>query len=197
MDLTVDIGMEQIQRNTALLLIQNLNDAIADQNTLWMERDEDFYVASGRTNPEISVEEISTDHIYSGTIPSLIDKPMEFYPNCCVIAYIAQPQRGDDDWMERYQVALALEIMVKSESSEEEVNARIHRTLAAANFVIASDKNRRLPDADGESLVPQISGGPAVTIGEVFVKHKGTDPNDRWFYQGGSLTYLVDKFSSY
>jgi hypothetical protein len=197
-DLTSALGMEKVQRAVTLLMIQNLNDAIDDQNTLWAAKDATFFAAIERDQEPFECENIAADHFYSGTIPSLIEKPMEDYPNLCVIAYISTPTLLSSDYVERYAITLAVEIMVKSETSEEEVNARIQRTLEAANYVMTSEKNRRIPEGnDGNPLVPQISRGPSATIGDVFVKHKGQDPDARWFYQGGSLTYLIEKFAPY
>lgn len=197
-----EIGLERLQRAVTLLMAQNINAQITEVNTMWSARDAAFYAAMGRTDPEISCESISPDNMYSGTIPSLISSPREMYPNLCVIAYIAAPRRTDLDWSELYDIALSVEIMVKSERSEEEVNARIQRTLEAAHYVLTSDKARRIPEGnDGENLVPQISNTPSVTIGDVFVKHGSeimdTDPNDRWFWQGGRLQYAIEKLVSY
>lgn len=198
MDSTVDIGLERLQRAVTLLMYQNINTAIAAQNTLWDARDATFYAAMGRQDPSITVESISPDQMYPGTIPSLIEAPMENYPNLCVIAYAGRPQNANDDWGEFYAVNLTVEIMVKSQRSEEECNARIQRTLEAAHSVLTSDKNRRIPEGSaGENLVPQIPRGPVATIGNVFVKHVDRDANLRWFYQGGSLTYIIDKYAKY
>jgi len=197
-DLTAAIGMERLQRAVTLLLIQNINNAIDAQNTLWGTRDDIFFTAVGRDQDPFVCEHIASDNIYSGTIPSLIEKPNEFYPNCCVIAYIGSPISNSSDFVDCYGITIAIEIMVKSESSEEEVNARIHRTLEAANSIMVTEKHRGFPEGnDGAPIVPKISRPAMVTIGEIFIKHSGTDPNARTFYQGGSLNYLAEKFSPY
>lgn len=197
MDLTIDVGLERVQRAVALLMAQNINNEIDIQNTLWSARDAAWFAALGRPDPGFSVEYINSDNIYSGTIPSLITSPASFYPNLSVIAYVATPGGGNDDWMERYQITLACEFMVKSLTNEEEVNARIQRTLEAGHRVLSSERNRKIPEFDGESLVPQIASMPTVTISDVFVRHTSGDPNSRSFYQHGSLTYRIDKFSGY
>lgn len=197
MDLTISIGLERIQRAVAVLMLENINDEIAAQNTLWTPRDADWLATVGRPDPGFELEEIQPQNIYSGTIPSLITSPPSAYPNLSVIAYVASPVGISDDVIEAYQITLALEFMVKSLDSEEVVNARIHRTLEAGHNVLTSDRNRRIPDFDDESIVPTISSKPTVTISDVFVRHTTSDPSDRSFYQHGSLTYRVDKYSSY
>lgn len=197
MDLSVDVGLERIQRAVAMLMVENINDELSAQEALWEPRDTAWFAAVGRPDPGFSLEPIPPDNIYSGIIPSLITSPSSSYPNLCVIAYIATPVGTDSDWHENYQITLALEFMVKSLTNEELVNARIHRTLEAGHNVLTSDRNRKIPDYDGNSLVPQISSKPQVTISDVFVRHTTSDPNDRSFYQHGSLTYRVEKFSGY
>jgi hypothetical protein len=202
MDATKSIGLEKVQRAVTLMMAENINNAIDEQNALWELKDQAFFDAMNQENPEFVVEYIAPDNFYSGTIPSLISAPRSSYPNLCVIAYIATPRMNTEDWGELYQLNLAIEIMVKSEKSEQEVNSRIQRTLEAAHIVLTSDKARRIPDEDGVGIVPQIAVNPTATIGDVFVRHEGVgemsaDPDARWFWQGGSLTYQIDKFMCY
>jgi hypothetical protein len=198
--ITQEIATERLQRAVALLMAQEINTAIDAQNTVWAARDATWFAAMGRSNPNFTVQHIAPDNIYSGTIPSLMAGRLEDYPNCCVIAYIANPRRTDDDWMEHYDVTLAIELLVASRS-QEEVNARIQRTVQAAHSVLTSDKNRRIPDESGENLVSQIANTPLITIGDVFVKHGDdifdTDPQDQWCWQGGRLQYGIETVMSY
>lgn len=196
MDLTYDIGLEKLQRAVAVLIAENINDAIDAVDASWTARDAAWVAAIGRPDPGFTIEHIAPDNVYSGTIPSLITSPAENFPNCSVIAYVAAPTGADQDVMERYSITLAVEFMVKHLSSEEVVNTRIQRTLEAAHSVLISDENRRIPDFDGP-LVPQISSMPTVTISDVFVRHTSGDPTERSFYQHGSLTYRIDKFAGY
>lgn len=196
MDLTTEVGLERIQRAAAILMLQNLNAAIDIQNVMWSLRDTDFFAAFGKTDPGFTVQHISADNIHSGTIPSLLQSPDSGFPNCCCIAYIGQPIRTDSDWSELFYVNLNLEFMVNA-STEEECNARIQRTLEAAHSVLASEEARKLPELNGNNLVSPIQGAPRIGISELFVRHEGGDPNKRFFWQGGTLTYTVEKVSSY
>ena len=197
MELATDIGLERIQRAVAMLMVDQLNDQIATVEALWAPRDAAWLAAVGRPDPGFTIERIQTQNIYSGVIPSLITSPPSSYPNLCVIAYIGTPIGTNSDMTDMYQFTLALEFMVKSLTNEELVNSRIHRTLEAGHNVLTSDQNRYIPDYDGSNLVPQISSKPVVTISDVFVRHTTSDPNERSFYQHGSLTYRVDRFSGY
>ena len=196
MDLTYDIGLEKLQRAVAVLIAENINDAIDAVDASWTARDVAWLAAVGRPDPDFTIEHIPPDNVYAGTIPSLIQSGPEKFPNCSVIAYVATPAGVDQDVLEHYSIILAVEFMVKHLTSEEVVNTRIQRTLEAAHSVLISDENRRIPDFDGP-LVPTISSMPTVTISDVFVIHPGGSPTERNFYQHGSLTYRIDKYSAY
>jgi len=43
------------------------------------------------------------------------------------------------------------------------------------------------------NTVPKLNA-PRQTIGDVFVRREKTNIGDRWFWQGGSLEYVVSKF---
>lgn len=209
MDNTTALLMERVQRAALLILFQSLNTAISAQNTLWSSRDSTFYAALSRTNPSISAESVANENFYVGHNPSLILAPKERYPNCSVFCYIATPIPTDDDWGERYRLTMGVELMVKSHNSEEEVNARIQRTVEAAHSVFMSDDNRRLPEGSGGAKTAwQLSTTPLVTLGDVFVRQEEVAPesgvygaNDlaenRWFWQGGRLQYDVERYIDY
>jgi hypothetical protein len=196
MDLTNEVGLERIQRSAAILMLNRLNDAIDVQQTLWSARDAAYFAAFGVTDPGYTIDHILPANIHSGTIPSLLQSPDSGFPNCCCIAYIGQPIRTDSDWSEEFYVNLNLEFMVNA-ATEEECNARIQRTLEAAHSVLISEDARRLPELDGKNLVSPIQGAPRVSVSELFARHPGADPNLRFFWQGGVLTYTVQKIVSY
>lgn len=196
MDLTSEVGLERIQRAAAVQMLNGLNAAIDQQNTEWVARDAAYFAAFGVADPGFTVQHILPQNIHSGTIPSLLQSDADEFPNCCSVAYIGQPARTDSDWSELYYVNLNLEFMVNA-ATEEECNARIQRTLEAAHSVLISEKARRLPELDGNNLVPPIQGTPRVGISELFARHPNNDPNRRFFWQGGTLTYTVEKISSY
>ena len=112
-----------------IVLFDHLNDMIHTMNSTWEIEDDEFWSALSRGNEAWYVEEIADVNFHAGTIPSLINAPIENYPNLCTICYLANPPASSDDEGELYSDTLAIEVMVKSVKSEEEVNSRIQKTL--------------------------------------------------------------------
>ena len=189
MELTGRLGTETIQREAIIVLYNYLNDMIASMNHTWAVEDDEFWAALSRGNEEWFVEPIADSNFYAGTVPSLINAPIEKYPNLCAICYMATPPVSLDDDGELYANTLAIEVMVKSINSEEEVNSRIQKTLDAVHLTFMNSlENRTL-----NNTVPRLNA-PRQTIGDVFVRREKTNIGDRWYWQGGALEYVVNKF---
>ena len=183
---TVNSITENIGRQAIKVLYDNLNTRISSLSAGWIAEDATYFGSIGRSAPGYTVESITAENFYPGIVPSLITAPIENYPNCAAYAYLATPQVSRDDIGDFYTVRLRVEIMVKSEDSELEVNSRISRSLQAANAVMM--ENRTL-----NGLVPKF-GFPRETKGDVFVRREDKSRGPRWFWQGGSLEYEVDKY---
>ena len=189
MDLSVRLGTEAIQRQAILVLFNNLNEKINFINETWSTEDDEFWSSMSRGNQEWFVENIDEQNFYAGTIPSLINSSIENYPNVCSICYIANPPGSLDDEGEFYQNLLAIEVMVKSYNSEQEVNSRIQKTLDAIHMTFMDSlENRTL-----NNTVPRLNA-PRQTVGDVFIRREKTNYGDKWYWQGGSLEYVVNKF---
>lgn len=189
MDLTTRLGTEIIQREAIVILYNDLNDKIASMNQIWEEEDDNFWSQLNRGNEDWFVEKIDDKNFYAGIIPSLINSSIENYPNVSTICYMATPTVSEDDNAEIYQNVLAVEVMVKSINSEQEVNSRIQKTLDAIHLVF-------MDSLDNRTLNNTVSplGAPKLTIGDVFVRREKTVRGDRWYWQGGALEYTVNKF---
>ena len=189
MELTTRLGTERIQREAIIVLFNYLNDMIANMNLQWSIEDDEYWAALNRGNEEWFVEPIADSNFYAGTIPSLINSDIEKYPNIAAICYIANPPSSLDDDGELYANVLAIEVMVKSINSEEEVNSRIQKTLDAVHLTFMDSlENRTL-----NNTIPKLNA-PRQTVGDVFVRREKTNIGDRWYWQGGSLEYIVNKF---
>jgi len=186
MDLSVDITTEDIQREALKILYDGLNNEIDSRSAAWVTADTAYFASIGRAAPGFSVEHVKSENFYPGTIPSLINAEIEKYPNCCSFAHLAVPRNSDDSVGEMYAVELEIAIMVKSITSELEVNSRIQKTLEAAHAVMS--KNRSLNHS-----VPKFVS-PRKTMGDVFVRKERNSQGPRWFWQGGTLIYSVDKW---
>ncbi len=184
----VDLDTEKIQREALLVLFDNLNDKMEEMEEQWLNEDADLYNRMGRVSPDWSVEPIPADNFLPGTLAPLMSRPIGEYPNVCTIAYTADPTGSNDDEGELYRVRLRIEIMVKSELNEQEVNSRIQKVLEATHRVfIDSFENRNL-----NGTISDL-GRPRQTIGSVFAIQKDSK---KWYWQGGSLEYPVIKYVS-
>lgn|SRR5574342_622580 len=189
MELSTRLGTEAIQRAAVVVLFDHLNDKIAVMNETWAIEDDIYWAALNRGNEEWFVESFDDKNFYAGTIPSLINAPIEKYPNLCAICYIANPPGSTDDTGEFYNDLLAIEVMVKSINSEEEVNSRIQKTLDAIHLTFMdSHENRTL----NNTILPL--NAPRQTIGDVFIRREKTSVGEKWFWQGGVLEYTLQKY---
>jgi hypothetical protein len=187
-DFSHAIRTEDIQREALLILFDNLNDKIDELEEEWTNKDTDLYDRMGRVAPGWSVEHIPIENFLPGTLSPLMSRPIEEFPNVATIAYIARPRGTADDQGEGYQIRLAIETMVKSEMSEQEVNSRIKKTLEAIQLTFFDSwENRTLNHKIHELPYPQE------TTGDVFAIRKD---NRKWFWQGGSFEYLLSKYAS-
>ena len=190
--------MELVQRQALLVLFDGLNNMISSMNTTWLAEDDALMSHLGRGDATWTVERIANENFYPGTIPSLINAPIDKYPNVCVVCYTANPPQSSDDQGELYTHVMAVEIMVKSGTFdanenlsqgifyEQEVNSRIHKTLDAAHLTLLNNKhlNNTIPDLPA----------PQVTVGDLFARREERGQGARWYWQGGSLIYNLSKY---
>lgn len=189
MDLSTRLATEKIQRQAIVVLFNHLNNMITDMTPTWAEEDDIYWASLNRGIQQWFVEPIADENFHAGTIPSLINSPVEGYPNLCAVCYIANPPGSTDDEGELYSNVLAIEVMVKSLVSEEEVNSRIQKTLDAVHLTFMDSlENRTL-----NNTVPKLNA-PRQTIGDVFPRLERTSHGDRWWWQGGAVEYVVNKF---
>jgi hypothetical protein len=206
-----EIQLERLTRAAVLLLADEesgINVEIANQNMSWGGMgeldDPQFWASLGQTDPQAQVETIELANFYPGHVPSLIDAPIDKYPNIAVLTYRADSLPSTDDWAEQFTVNLAIEVMCKAEggasrpAQEEDaraaelVNMRTNRTLAAAHKVMMSSAARNFM-----SLVPKIGNTPNVLITDVFVRHEEKGRGPRWFWQGARLDYRIQQWVNY
>lgn len=186
MDFTADIQTEEIQRQTIKILYDDLNTEITNRSAGWTTKDTTYYASIGRPAPGFTVEQVDTENFYPGVVPSLIKAPIEKYPNVSAYAWQAVPTNSRDDTAEEYRITLAIEVMVKSITSELEVNSRIQKTLEAIHAIMV--KNLSI------NHTVNTSNAPIKTMGDVFIRRESNGRGPEWFWQGGKLEYVVEKY---
>jgi hypothetical protein len=189
-DLSSSNKLERLQRAGLLLLVKNLNAMIDAINAEWATRDTDFFTAIGRPRQAVVVEHVAPEHFYPGHKPSLMQSPIENYPNCSVMAYQANARSGGDDHGQQFDLRFAAEILVRSIVDEEECNCRIQRTVDAVHRVMLTDRTL------GGAFHHPWEDFPAVTnISDVFVRYSDENGRgDRWYWQGGRLEFVMREF---
>lgn len=181
------IGLEQIQRQAWRILIENLNDYITQVETFMAISDEEVAELSGQDYEPTDIERVELENFYEGHRPSLINAPIERYPNVAVMAYRGVP--GDEntvlDQIDSYNDTLALELMVKGQD-EQTVNRRVQRTAEAANLCLMRDQSLG-------GLVTGFETAPTLTVSDVFTRKERTSYGPHWYWQGARIEYAVRK----
>lgn len=182
------IGLESIQRECLIVLLQTLNDELPHQDEIWAPLDEELANLRGLDYEPVVLEEVAPQNFYPGHRPSLIEAPVDGYPNVSVHAdHAAQAEDSDQyDQTETWRDRIFVELMVKSETGEEEVNARVQRMADAVNVCMLSNPTLR-------GIVNQMEGLQEIQIGTVFPRNAETSYGKEWFWQGARLEYAVKK----
>ncbi len=192
-----DAGLELIGRQIALVLVHQLNEEIAVQESAWQSLDEEFYSLTGITNSQpITLERVPATHIYIGHIPTLIDAPPARYPNVSILPFSSRANGKSIDLYHGTSVTVQIDVMCKagpypdSDASpspgEEFVNKRTQRTVEAVAAVMTRNQNL-------EGLTTELSGPPSIELSDVFGKHLHRDKGPRYWWQGGRLEYRFDR----
>jgi|1186.fasta_scaffold16160_4 hypothetical protein len=179
-------GLENVQRGVFLALFEGLNTAIDKMQSWYDASDQEFATRTGRVYVPTIVEHVDPANFHEGHKPSLANSPIDGFPNISVMALRSNPSIEDAalDQLSSYSNAVFVEILIKSEKSEEETNRRIHRTVEAANFCLSNN-----PTLGG--IASGLESVPGTDISEVFVKAERTSYGPEWFWQGARIEYTV------
>lgn len=189
MALLVDngLGLERIAREALIVLIDALNDELDVVEAEYTTLDADLAELRRQPIRPIRLEHVQLPNFVLGHRPSLIEAPIENYPNVAVMAESAVPATTEDlDHIHIFQDSLVIEIMVRSEEGEEHVNRRAWRTVEAVNRVIQSN-----PTLNG--LVEGITSPVNAVVTDCLIRTERPSNGPRWFWQGGRLEYEVLK----
>lgn len=186
-DVSTSVGLLQVQRLVLLELKDNLNSMITSlKASRWDAEDAAYWAAFGSPDPGFIVEPVAAENFYSGHRPSLIEAPVDKYPNCAVMAYVGRPKSTTDDLFDTYTETCAVELMAKSADSEDEVNYRIQRMAEAARDVIANNRNLG-------GYIPKAEDTPQIMLGDVFVRREAKSRGTEFLWQGARIEYAIDK----
>lgn len=183
------MGMETIQREALIVLIKTLNEELPHQDEIWAPLDQELAELREIDYMPITVEPVAPSNFYSGHQPSLINGPMDKYPNVSVMTDRAGESPFESiDQGSSYRNRLWVEFLVKG-VNEEEVNARTQRMADAVNICMMSNQTLN-------GRVAGFDGPPEVILTEVFYRKEKTSYGDQIPIQGGRLEYVVTKEAS-
>jgi hypothetical protein len=195
--LDTQIGLERIQRECIIVLIDSLNDYIASEEAAWVQLDQDLAALREVSYEAVKLEKIDLRNFHTGHKPSLINAPIEQYPNVSALAAVSAPSTVDQDidHTQASDLALAIEVMCKAtereaKDPEEMVDRRAKRTAEAINKVILDNRNLN-------GLIPDIGSPPSIRHTNVFIRKEDTSTGRLWFWQGARLQYTIRKLSIY
>lgn len=180
---------ERIATEALTLLVNNVNAELTTLNTGLITHDKTVAALLKKPYIPVAPEPFKPQNCYLGHKPSLIEAPIENFPNLSVIIERVIPSEESDqfDQMHMYQDTMGVEVMVKSEKDEDIVTKRMLRSIEAINNVLM--ENRTLNGA-----VLEIKDTPEVIITDCFIRRKnvgGVGPD--FFWQAGRIEYHVDK----
>jgi hypothetical protein len=200
-DLLDQLDLEGLQDQAAIILAEEVNEEIASIDGQRVEADNALYTVLGLvTTLPMACEPIVEFH--PGHRPSLIDAPIEHYPNLSVMAYQAQPRTSSDDQGTWYGVTVSVEVMVKAVGSDDEdrftrenqaaeelVNRRVQRTARAVHNVMLRDRS-----LGGFLIGSGLGDTPTRTIGDAFARREKDGSGARWLWQGARMDFTIDKY---
>ena len=188
MNFNSSTGLEQAQRAAFLVLFDHLNDAIGFVESNWAASDQEFNIHVGLPPQGLVLERIEDQNFYEGHRPSLIQAPIEKYPNLCVWGVRSLPgdESPDSDHTDIWNNLIYVEIMCKSVVDEGEVNKRTSRTAEAVHLVMINN-----PTLGG--VMSGLDSEVNVSMSDVFIRRENTSYGSVWFWQGARLEYVVRK----
>jgi len=179
-------GNELIETEAIKVLYNNLNTELLAVQERWEERDVEINSLIGVEPVVVEQELVIEGNYHYGHVPSLIEAPIENYPNVAAIADGADQAESEIDQMNNYSIGLAIEIMCKSVYNESEVNRRTNRTLEAVHNVMM--RNQTL-----NGLIEGFESDPSMQTSEVFTRRDHPQGDSDWYWRAGRIDYQITR----
>lgn len=188
------LGLTELTEAAFSVLLSDLNAEIVSVGNRYLTSDQALAAARGLAYATVNLEPIQTNNFCLGHRPSLIEAPIENYPNISVMAYKSSAEPNSVDQIDQTIANLYVEVMVKGTEleGEELVNRRITRTTDAVVNVL--NKNSTLSG----TFLP-LERPPTVNIENLFVRRKEKGKSEVFYWQGSRIDYFYsvssDNFS--
>lgn len=207
LDASTSTGLEGVEREAFITLFENLNAEIDSVETYWDAKDEELAELRQTRLVPTYLERIERDNFHLGHKPSLIEAPLNEYPNVAVMAAESSPASDQPDQYDILTNLLIVEVMVKSPTvipagsqgqtltdqeradlhvAEEVVNRRCKRTTDAVLTVL-----RR--DLTFGGTIPPLKGPPTSVVSDVFIRREKPGQGPIWFWQGSRIEWEIER----
>lgn len=190
------LGTEEITRACRMVMLDQLNDEIQVQAERWKAADLAAYEMG--LDPgvgQIDIPEIPVGNFYAGPVRSIIDAPLENFPNISMMAFATVPSGSQFDQFDSSDVTMFIETLVTSGpvaeglevAHETIVHRRIQRMTAAVAVVVA--RNQTLLGTAHNLRTPPRGG-----IGNSsWLKRQDRGAGDRYVLHGSRLQYTLQR----
>jgi hypothetical protein len=179
-------GTELIEREAIIILSQQLNEELLAVQLLWEDKDIEINQLIGEEPITVDLEPVEERNFHYGSKPSLIEAPIDNYPNICAIADSADASDSDYDQFNNYVNTLAIEIMCKSLYNESEANRRASRTLQAVHNVMM--RNQTL-----NGIIEGFDNDPSSILSDVFTRSDHSQGEPDWYWRAGRIDYQITR----
>lgn len=192
---------EFVQRAAIAQIKANLSQAVAYLENIWDQRDKEFAEVMGRKFQSITIDVPTSDNLYTGARPSLVESPVQFWPSITARCNNAKAsQEGQLDQMDVIDLDLYIEILCKAGpvpqadlhalpgiEAEGAVDAQGNRLTSAVQGCISVDKTLG-------GVVQRISKPGTIKPSKPFARpERANGTGDYYIFYGKQLNYIVTK----
>lgn len=196
-----EIGMERVTREVIVLLTNNLGAALDTEDAKWVTLDQQLATLLHTDYVKCVSDKPSPENFHPGHRPSLIEAPIEGFPNVSAMAYQSLASSDIGDQYEGSKITLFIEAMVIDGpydpqttgfqvQGEDLVNRKVQRMAEAIHNVMIS--NRTLG-----GIVFEINDVPIVLVTECMRRREDLGHGADYFWQMVRFEYRINKISAY
>lgn len=198
-----ELGTERLAQETLLLLVQNLNTALGVEDAKWTTLDKDFSRELHIPGVVCNSDKVDNRDFYKGHRPSLIEAPIDRYPNVSVMSYHSEPSGDQGDQYEGQRIRIFIEAIcidgpydqntdgsVFDRNGEDLVNKKTQRMAEAIHAVLIDQRT-----LGGYAF--EIGPPPTVDWSDCMRRRESKGTGQDYYWQMVKLEYTLNKISSY
>lgn len=193
------IGFEPTSRAARLVLYENLDAEIDRQQARWLEADLELQrLGLDPGVGQVEVDRVPAANLFEGPHKSLLESPVERFPNVSVAAYMTVPSAEQFDQFDTNDLTLFVESMAIAgpvgEGQEVVYETIVHRRIQRMTEAVAAvirQSGTLLGTVNPIQMPPRGGVGNASWLRP---KEKGAGP--RYIWQGSRLQYTLQRHAA-